>query len=285
VSEKSQQPNANVKYIKQAYWRHDNCPFLELRSVYDSSQPYKAHSHKQLSIGAIEKGVALTNFEGVDTVVREGDLVLIEPDKVHSCNPQPGHTRSYHMLYLDREWCCKRLSGLFKTPVKTIHCDQFVVKDRCLFGAYMKLIKYVADGNLTSISQHLEQLMDTIFSRYVTWNDDALEDYEIVPYIKKMLAIDLASPPSLDDLANEIGFSKETLIRAFKRHTGLPPKAFLSNLRVEKAKALLKDGASVTDVVAETGFVDQSHFHRVFVSHTASTPRQYQRAQTILYNN
>jgi len=41
---------------------------------------------------------------------------------------------------------------------------------------------------------------------------------------------------------------------------------------------LLTGGTSISQAAVEAGFVDQSHFSRVFKQHTGATPRQYQKA-------
>jgi len=35
----------------------------------------------------------------------------------------------------------------------------------------------------------------------------------------------------------------------------------------------------------QAGFADQSHFHKIFVSSTAATPRQYAQRRSITDNN
>ena len=54
-------------------------------------------------------------------------------------------------------------------------------------------------------------------------------------------------------------------MRAFKRSTGVPPYRWLTKLRIERAKELLKDPrCELADIAQLCGFVDQSHFTRVF---------------------
>lgn len=71
----------------QHYWRDSSLPFVELRSTYSSVQAYKPHLHPQLSFGAVISGETCANCSGQERVLRQGDLVLIAPHVVHSCNP------------------------------------------------------------------------------------------------------------------------------------------------------------------------------------------------------
>jgi AraC-like DNA-binding protein len=64
-------------------------------------------------------------------------------------------------------------------------------------------------------------------------------------------------------------------MRTFRRDVGLSPHAYLTQIRVEAAKKLLSEGASIVDVASDIGFTDQSHFTRHFKRITGVTPGQY----------
>jgi transcriptional regulator GlxA family with amidase domain len=58
----------------------------------------------------------------------------------------------------------------------------------------------------------------------------------------------------------------------------LPPCTYLSQLRITRARRLLEQGMSVVSVAQATGFVDQSHLHRVFRRLVGVTPGVYASA-------
>ncbi len=78
---------------------------------------------------------------------------------------------------------------------------------------------------------------------------------------------------------------KETLIRIFKQDTGLTPGSYLNIIRIDYARQRLRAGDEIADVGYQSGFADQSHFHRTFVRYTAATPRQYALGRSISDNN
>ncbi|WP_235319687.1 helix-turn-helix transcriptional regulator [Pectobacterium fontis] len=79
-------------------------------------------------------------------------------------------------------------------------------------------------------------------------------------------------------MAEELNLRRETIVRQFRHDTGLTPMAFLNNARIEYAKSLLKQGTTLVDASYQSGFCDQSHFHKTFVHYTAATPGQYARS-------
>jgi AraC family transcriptional regulator len=64
--------------------------------------------------------------------------------------------------------------------------------------------------------------------------------------------------------------------RAFKQSTGESPHQYVLRQRVERAKELLSDPQStVLSASAVTGFVDQSHFSKVFRRVVGVSPSEF----------
>ena len=225
----------DTRHIRQTFYRASG---LELRSTWQSTQPYKRHSHPQLSIGAIMEGQTCCICHDKEYILNPGDLIVIPASAPHSCNPVAGQPRSYHMLYIDTD----------------IPQALQVIRDPTLFKRYLDIVEAMSPASVDS--QHVRQAF----------------------------LADLAAPPSLDELAQRFSLRKETLIRTFRQDTGLTPGSFLNISRVEFAKARLRAGDDIADVGYQSGFADQSHFHKTFVSYTAATPRQYATGRSISDN-
>ena len=85
-----------------------------------------------------------------------------------------------------------------------------------------------------------------------------------------------ASPVSIRQIAGELGMSEAAFSQYFKKVTGLSPKAFLTGIRMEKARELIAI-ASVTDAAMELGYDNISHFIALFKEHFGVTPGQYKK--------
>jgi AraC-like DNA-binding protein len=82
----------------------------------------------------------------------------------------------------------------------------------------------------------------------------------------------------LQSLSIHLGLSRFQLVRLFNRQVGIPPHAFLVQLRLARACQLLRAGTSITAAAADSGFFDQSALTRHFRRSLGVTLRQYREA-------
>ncbi|MAN58022.1 MAG: hypothetical protein CMI50_16395 [Paracoccus sp.] len=89
----------------------------------------------------------------------------------------------------------------------------------------------------------------------------------------------LAEDISLDELAAETQLSSFHFARMFKQSLGVPPRLYLTRLRVEKACALLeRSDLSITQIALEVGYSSNQVLARVFLQHMHLSPSDYRRA-------
>jgi AraC-like DNA-binding protein len=241
--------------IAQSFFRSAALPDVELRSTRNSTQAYKRHRHAELSIGAIIDGQTRCVCHQQEYLLRPGDLIIIPALTPHSCNPLAGQPRSYHMLYLADE-----------------NRAQQVIRDPQLFEHFLHIVVLMENNQMLALPGAIQTLLAVLPQ---VPDDEPL--HAVSEQVQVALQENLQQPPTLDALAHAFSLRKETLIRTFKRDTGLTPGSFLNLARVEFAKSRLRAGDKLADVGYQSGFADQSHFHKTFVSYTAATPRQYAR--------
>lgn len=81
---------------------------------------------------------------------------------------------------------------------------------------------------------------------------------------------------TLSKLGKAVNTGSKTLIRRFKKVTGVTPQAYLQKLRIETAKRLLESKViSFNEVTWEVGYNDSSSFHKAFKKETGLTPIDY----------
>jgi AraC-like DNA-binding protein len=80
----------------------------------------------------------------------------------------------------------------------------------------------------------------------------------------------------LDEIAAAAFMSRFHYIRIFQQVYGMTPRQFLRDLRIAKAKELLKEGYSVTQVCFDVGYESLPTFSKVFKRGTGYSPKAYQ---------
>lgn len=85
-------------------------------------------------------------------------------------------------------------------------------------------------------------------------------------------------PISHDRLARLFAASKSHLAHEFKRYTGFAPIEYLINVRITKAKELLRHtDKSVADIAVSVGFGSATHLINLFKKHENATPLEYRK--------
>ena len=77
------------------------------------------------------------------------------------------------------------------------------------------------------------------------------------------------------DIAEYVGLDRSYFSSFFKAQTGTPPHRYLTNLRIQKACALIKRNDISISLVAESVGIDPQNFSRTFKREIGITPREY----------
>ncbi len=73
-------------------------------------------------------------------------------------------------------------------------------------------------------------------------------------------------------LANQVGLSRYYFLRVFHQTVGMPPHAYVQNVRVQRAQDLILRGEPLATVAHTVGFSNQSHLTRSFKRFVGITP-------------
>ena len=92
------------------------------------------------------------------------------------------------------------------------------------------------------------------------------------------LADQMVCPPTLAEMAADVGLSRHHLVRTFGAAAGMPPYAWLAQHRVSKARRLLDAGYPPAEVAGLVGFADQAHLTRWFRRVLGVTPGAYRNS-------
>ena len=125
---------------------------------------------------------------------------------------------------------------------------------------------------ITLLRESRHNLSDSPF-RSADYSDDA-SIKKAVAYLTENYQNNL----SLSEIAKEVHYSSYHFLRLFKRHTGVTPFEYLLNLRIEKAKDLLKKtNCSISQICDICAFGSLIYFSRIFKEKTGVSPTEYKK--------
>lgn len=110
------------------------------------------------------------------------------------------------------------------------------------------------------------------------------KQYKYRQIVKAKLFIDKNFSQSIDlnQIAEQAHFSKFHFIRLFKNIYDITPNQYLTEVRIEKAKSLLKKNKSIDEVCMLVGFESVSTFKGLFKRETDYTLSDYKKQQSDL---
>ncbi|MGN6825852.1 AraC family transcriptional regulator [Paucibacter sp. M5-1] len=94
----------------------------------------------------------------------------------------------------------------------------------------------------------------------------------------EMMRVRLSEDISLDELAAEAKLSPFHFARMFKQSVGVPPRVYLTQLRMEKACELLRlTELSMNEIALEVGYSSGQVLARTFIKYQRRSPSEYRR--------
>lgn len=82
--------------------------------------------------------------------------------------------------------------------------------------------------------------------------------------IKRYVDLNYMQQISVNTISDYFGFDRSYLYRIFKNYTGKSVKDYLTMVRLNKAKAFLQNGYSVSDTAFMVGYTDPFNFSKAF---------------------
>ncbi|AZD61281.1 AraC family ligand binding domain-containing protein [Pseudomonas chlororaphis subsp. aurantiaca] len=255
---------------------------IETLRAHFTGHAYDPHWHDSYLVGVTEEGVQQFHCRRERFHSTPGKVFLLEPGEIHDGDAPTEGGFTYRMLYLDPQWLERELSALFEeAPADSqLSFATTLASDQRLALATSNAFHSLHHGELRIVRQSaMDQLLDQL-TGHLHWRKRYHQDPRLPLVAHKArdyLHAHAQQDISLDELGAVCGVDRFRLTRAFKAAYGLPPHAYLVQLRLAKARRLLARGAQPAEVAMALGFADQSHMGRWFVRAYGLTPAAYRK--------
>lgn len=277
--------------------------------VYDNARDegYPLHWHAAIEVIMPLKGNYVVRVSGQEIVLRPGHICWLAPGTLHEIQtPEPGGRRLIMLTdprFMGRFHEIRSLLPLLSPWLKVTG------REHDLGGAHFhKILKEIllrileneaAPSPFQNVLTGAEVMRFTgllgnavIESRvkHAAADDEPLSDgreaagpalqkqvsaiYAVCEYIQEHAAANL----TLEDLAEQAGFSKFYFSRLFKQVAGMSFVDYLNACRVDEVeRRLFEKDTSITEIALASGFNNISTFNRVFKKLKNCTPLEFKR--------
>ena len=130
-----------------------------------------------------------------------------------------------------------------------------------------------------ALKELLIRLMQTQARNMVEKN--TMKSQSRIGFVADFIRKNLHQKLSIDAIAKMAYVSKSNFFKMFKQELGISPNEFIIHERIKKAKELLNQQNSVSEVAFNTGFSDTNYFIRVFKQVEGVTPKIFQNKKII----
>lgn len=251
---------------------------LELAYASYLNQAFPRHLHEEYIIGVVVQGVEEINHRGTTYAAPAGSVILINPGEPHSNYSINAQGFTYRTFYPS----AALLGQINHDITRQTHAPRFlmpVIQHGAVFELLLRLHVKLEQTNST-LEQESEfiSVMARLFAECSSGGAPAapaVGGHRYIKIAREYLEANYTENVSLRQLASVSSISPFHLLRTFHDVVGLPPFEYQTQLRLSRAKKLLRDGWSIADVAAETGFADQSHLTRHFKRVVGVTPGKY----------
>ncbi len=148
----------------------------------------------------------------------------------------------------------------------------------CREALRMRITDYILKPvNYEEFGSCIDRLKITLYENRKTEEQDNQEERTITGIIR-YLQENLAEEISLNILADKFHLSPQYISQLFKNEIGVNFLAYLTNIRMERAKKLLiTTSLSIGEISEKCGYADYRVFTKAFKKEEGSTPSQYRR--------
>ncbi|MDX3233485.1 AraC family transcriptional regulator [Streptomyces sp. ME19-01-6] len=261
------------------HWRWTGLPGLDLLRARYVHHSFPRHSHEGYVFGAVTRGVEEVGLPGRTERAGPGTVVLINPEVPHSARAGVPEGWAYATLYPSAS-VITEIAAEVTTVRGTVGFAETLVEDAHTAHLISEVHRAAEEDNALAA----DSLLRVAVARLLRHHGGPLParaartaGAHMVVRAREILEERMADPPTLEQLAVELGTGSFALLRAFRAAYGMPPHTWLTDARVRRARRLLDGGAAPAEAAVAVGFSDQPHLNRHFTRIVGVPPGAYRR--------
>jgi AraC-like DNA-binding protein len=241
-----------------------SCRGFERIEASFSGHAFNSHRHDTYAIGFTIHGVQSFRYRGAAERSVAGQLFILHPDEIHDGHAGTSAGFRYRILYLEPGVISDAL-GEARCPLPFVR--ETVSNDRRLAAAIMPAL---ADLDLPLEELQRDQIILDLADGLAAADPSiprrrlSARHWRAAGRAREALDANLCTGVASAELEAATGLTRYTLARHFRACLGTSPYRYLVMRRLDRARALIRQGEPLVEAALASGFADQSHMTRHF---------------------
>ena len=241
-----------------------SCRGFERIEASFSGHAFDPHRHDTYAIGFTIRGVQSFRYRGAAERSLPGQLFVLHPDETHDGHAGTSAGFRYRILYVEPGVISDAL-GEARCPLPFVR--ETVSNDGRLAAAIMPAL---ADLDLPLEELHRDQIILDLADALaatdpsITRRRLSARHWRAVGQARDVLDASIRKGVVSAELEAVTGLTRYALARHFRACLGTSPYRYLVMRRLDRARALIREGTPLVGAALASGFADQSHMTRHF---------------------
>lgn len=252
---------------------------IERIEAFFTGHAYDTHRHDTYAIGYTVSGVQSFDYRGAQRDSTPGDLIVLHPDELHNGRAGIASGFRYRMAYVEPGLIMAALAGRARAMP---FIGNAVCRDGSLMRALVGLLGDVEHG-LEPLERDaaIGALAEALLKLDLSCGIDRAETPAMRACERARDFLSESRDETVDSTMLEAvtGLDRYALARQFRRRYGTSPHHYLVMRRLERARLLIRQGDSLAEAAAASGFADQSHMTRHFRKAYGQSPGRWRAMQ------
>jgi len=239
---------------------------------------FAGESHPMLELTYVDQGSLHSVADGVDLLLKQGDMVLYGPNQWHMQYADIGVAPRYITVSFDA-------SGLDLTPLvnRRFAVPQQAVKlMQQMLREQERMDEYSGDMILAQLAQLLMPLLRQTESpseaRLQTSNAIHSEN-EIIRRAQIYVSTHIREKLTVPLVARQVDVSPSYLTALFHKNLQISPGEYIRRIKLQESKQMIRENnLNFTEIAAELQYSTVHHFSRQFKEKFGITPTEYAKS-------
>lgn len=241
-------------------------------------EAFPNHFHEYYTIGVIENGQRTLSCKNRISTVKKGSILLFNPFDNHACIQTDGGSLDYRAFNISKETMLN-LTEKITGKKETVRFYKNTVFDEEIAQPFEMLHQAVMGSKFElNKKETLLFIIGLLIKKYAFMPErQTLNRQKEIENACNFIKRHYSKRIYLEEVCHFSGLSKSTLLRRFVKEKGVTPWEYLENIRINKAKRMLRKGMPPVETALRAGFSSQSHFTNYFSRYMGLSPSVYQK--------